>query len=90
MLLYSILPHPFLPAKLTDATIYAAKFTALFWLVSRPLFTLGCLAFAMIKPTDKGTALQVFRFLVSYLFLNQPGPLLALDGGVEASLIVNF
>jgi hypothetical protein len=40
------------------------RFTALFWLVSRHLFTLGFLAFAMREPT----ALQVYRFFTKIKF----------------------
>jgi hypothetical protein len=39
--------------------IYPEGFSPLFWLLARPLLTLGFLAFSMIEPTFKRTAMQV-------------------------------
>ncbi len=49
---------------LEKVTIYPARFTTLFWLVSRLLFTSASLAFAMVEYSNlqyKSTAMQVLK-----------------------------
>jgi hypothetical protein len=52
------------PHNISRGHYLPARLTALFWLVSRQLFTLGFLAFAMREPT----ALHVYRFLTKIKF----------------------
>jgi hypothetical protein len=48
-----------IPYNISRGHYYPARFTALFWLVSRPLFTLGFLAFIMTEPAYKRTGKKI-------------------------------
>jgi hypothetical protein len=64
--------------------MYPARFTASFWLVMKTIITLDLRAFAMVLPTFKIIAVQVFSFFtiikIGALYFGQPGSLLTLNG----------
>ncbi len=63
-LLGSLFTPAALPHNISRGHYYPARFTALFWLVTGPLFTLGFLVFVMTEPAYKRTGMKVLKFFI--------------------------